>query len=395
MPRAANRLTALEVRSKREPGRYGDGDGLHLEVLPTGRKRWMLRYQLRGARRDMVLGPVTEQNGLAVARQAAQDARELIRRGIDPIDARRRPETAPTFAAAAAELIDALAPSWHGQNTRAAWERSLLKHAAVLASVRVDAIDTAHVLALLKPMWGRQPETAAKLRERIERTLDAQRAAGAIKPPWENPARWRGHLALMLPKRKRLSKGHHPAMPYADTPAFLARLRGGSGRGRTAGALALEFAILTAARERMVIEARWEEIDGDVWTIPAKRMKTPKAFRVPLSPAALDVLSRVAGHGRRKGWVFIGYKRLGRAAGHISDTAMDRVLTRMGLPYVPHGFRSTFRDWAGDCTDHARETAEEALAHAVGDETERAYRRSDALAKRRKLMEDWAAFLQL
>lgn len=383
------RLTALEVRSKREPGRYGDGDGLHLEVLAAGQKRWMLRYQMRGRRRDMTLGAVTDKNGLSAARQAAQDARDLIRRGIDPIDERRRPQTAPAFAVAAVELIDALAPSWRGRNTRSAWERSLLKHAAVLAKRPVDEIDATHVLALLKPMWARQPETAGKLRERIERVLDAQRAAGAIRPPWENPARWRGHLALMLPKRKRLSRGHHPAMPYADTPAFMARLRG----LKTAGARALEFAILTAAREGMVIGARWEEIHGDVWVIPAARTKTGRELRVPLSPAALDVLGRVAGRGRRQGWVFIGYKRLGRAAGHISDTTMDRVLTRMGLPFVPHGFRSTFRDWAGDCTEHARELAEEALAHVVGDETERAYRRSDALAKRRVLMEDWAAYL--
>lgn len=382
------RLTAVEVRSKREPGRYGDGDGLYLEILPNGKRRWLLRYQLRRVRRDMSLGALTDQNGLSAARQAAQDARDLIRRGIDPIDERRRPTAAPTFAAASAELIAALSPSWQGRNTLAAWERSLLVHAAAIGRKPVNEITTADVLGLLRPRWSTQPETAGKLRARIERVLDAQRAAGVIPPPWENPARWRGHLAHMLPKRARLVKGHHPAMPYADAPAFLARLRGLD----SMGARALEFAILTACREFVVISARWEEVQGDLWTIPALKMKTRRPFTVPLSPAALELLARLPRSGRH-GWVFPGYRRLGREAGHISDTTMDRVMSRLGLPFVPHGFRSTFRDWAGDMTDHAREVAEEALAHQVGDETERAYRRSDALEKRRVLMEDWADYL--
>lgn len=385
--RQANRLTAVEVRNKREPGRYGDGDGLYLEILPTGQKRWLLRYQLRGRRRDMTLGLVTEKNGLAAARTAAADARGLIAKGVDPIDDRRRPD-APLFEGAARELIDALAPSWRGAKTQSRWERCLLTYAAKLGPRRVDEIETADVLAVLRPMWAEKAESASKTRECIERVLDAQRAAGAIQGRWENPARWKGHLALMLPKRKTLTRGHHPAMPYAEAPAFMAKIR----KQDSMGARALEFAILTACREGVVITALWSEIVGDLWVIPADKMKTPRDLRVPLSPAALALLERVAVAGR-KGWLFPGQRQRGRPAPHISNATMDAVLERMKLPYVPHGFRSTFRDWAGDCTEHARETIEEALAHVVGDETERAYRRSDALAKRRRLMEDWATFL--
>lgn len=385
---AVNRLTAVEVRNKREPGRYGDGDGLYLEILDTGQKRWLLRYQLRGRRRDMVLGAVTDQNGLAAARQAAQDARGLLAKGVDPIDERRRPAGAPTFDAAARELIEILAPSWRGRDTRKRWERCLLTYAAKLGPRRVDDITALDVLAVLRPMWSKMPESAAKTRECIERVLDAQRAAGAIRGPWENPARWKGHLALMLPKRKTLTRGHHPAMPYTAASAFMAKIRAQDGMG----ARALEFAILTVCREGVVISARWEEIQGDVWVLSAERMKSERPFVVPLSPAAVALLERMAVAGRR-GWIFPGQRQKGRPAPHISDATMDAVLKRMKLPYTPHGFRSTFRDWAGDCTDHAREIAEAALAHVVGDDTERAYRRSDALAKRRRLMDDWATYL--
>lgn len=394
---AATRLD--EALNSGGAGRYRVAKGLYLHVTASGRRYWFMRYALGGRRRDMSLGPVTETNGLAAARAAAEKARALIAKGVDPLDQRRRLRDrqrprAPTFAEAAKALIADFAPSWRGRNTRAAWERSLLTHAAAIGKRRVDEIDATHVLALLKPRWTRQPETAGKLRERIERVLDAQRAAGAIRGPWENPARWRGHLALMLPKRQRLSRGHHPAMPYADASAFLAEIRG----QKSMGARALEFAILTACREGVVIAARWEEVSLDeaapCWHIPAEKMKMERDLRVPLSPAATALLRRVPGQLLgRKGWVFPGKRYRGRQRPHISDMTMDAVLRRMALPYTVHGFRSTFRDWAGDCTEHPRELVEEALAHAVGNATERAYRRSDALAKRRVLMDDWAAYL--
>lgn len=389
MGQAANRLTAVEVRNpNKAPGRYGDGGGLYLEILPGGQRQWLLRYQLNRRRRDMSLGAVTDKNGLAAARAAARDAHGLIAKGIDPIEERKRPAAAPAFAVAARTLIDDLKSGWRGRDTLMSWERSLLRHAVGLAKKPVDEITTNDLLPILRPMWSAMPESAAKLRERVERVLDAQRAAGAIRGAWENPARWKGHLALMLPKRQKLSRGHHPAMPYADTPAFLAAIRLQEGMG----ARALEFAILTATREGVVITARWGEIAGDVWALSAERMKMAKPLRVPLSAPALALLERVGGLGR-KGFIFPGQRQRGRPAPHIGDATMDAVLKRMKLPYTPHGFRSTFRDWAGDCTAHPRDLIEEALAHAVGDETERAYRRSDALAKRRVLMDDWAAFL--
>lgn len=382
-------LTAVEVRNLKKPGRHGDGDGLFLEISDKGAKRWLFRFQLRKRRRDMILGAYDpDTGGLSWARREAQKARALVARGIDPIEERKRPTATPTFKGAATALIADLAPGWRGRKTKQGWERSLLRHAAKLGPRLVDDVTTADVLAVVRPMWSTMPESAGKLRERIERVLDAQRAAGAIRGPWENPARWKGHLAHMLPKRKKLTRGHHKAMPYADAAGFLAAIDGQDAMG----ARALEFSILTVCREGMAIEATWAEIQGDTWVIPAARMKMAKDFRVPLSAAAQAVLERVARAGRR-GHLFPGQAQKGRPAPHISNATMDAVLKRMKLPYTPHGFRSTFRDWAGDCTEHPRDLIEEALAHQVGDEVERAYRRSDALAKRRVLLEDWAAFL--
>lgn len=383
MGRALSQLTAVEVKNKALQGRYGDGGGLYLEVEKDGAKRWLFRYQLRGRRRDMSLGAVTAKNGLGPARQAAQDARGLLAKGVDPIDARRRPAGVPTFKEHATALIEDLAGGWRGRKTRDGWERSLLKHAAKLGPKLVDQITTEDVLRVLKPLWTDKPESGAKMRERIERVLDSARAAGAIASPWENPARWRGHLAHMLPKRRKLTNGHHAAMPYAELPAFMVRVAGDQGLG----ARALEWTILTAAREGMVREAPAGEVRGDLWTVPGARMKLAKEHRVPLAPAALAVLKRVHFKRRRPGdLIFPGLH------GPMNDRTMDDVLHRMSLPYTVHGFRSTFRDWAGDCTAHPREVVEEALAHQVGDEVERAYRRSDALEKRRRLMEDWATF---
>lgn len=382
--RGTNQLSAVAVRREKKPGRYGDGGGLYLEVLENGRKRWLLRYQMRGRRRDMILGAVTDANGLAAARQAAQDARSLIARGIDPIDARKRPTGVPTFADHSRAVIEALAPGWRGRDTRSGWERSLLAHAAPVGKLLVDQVTTADVVRVLSPIWTVKAESGAKLRERIERVLDHARAAGHIAGAWENPARWRGHLALMLPKRVKLQRGHMRAIPYATAPAFMARLRAASGMG----AAGLEVAILTAAREGMVIGADWSEVAGDVWTVPGSRMKGGAPFVIPLTKPVLTVLDRL-GRAGREGYIFKGSRR----GTHISDATMDKACKTLKVDATPHGFRSTFRDWAGDCTDHPREIAEMCLAHVVGDAVERAYRRGDALAKRRRLLEDWAVYL--
>jgi integrase len=385
--REASRLTAVEVKNLTKPGRYGAGQGLYLDIDSEGVKRWILRYQLRGRRRDMGLGAYDPQrNGLAQARRAAQDAREQIARGIDPIDARKRPTGVPTFAEHSKALIADLAHGWRGAKTEQGWTRSLLSHGAKLGPKLVDQITTDDVVATVKPYWTAQPESGGKLRERVERVLDSARAAGFITGPWENPARWKGHLEHMLSKRKKLTRGHFKALPYADAPAFMVRLRERTGMG----AKAVEWAILTAAREGMVIGARWTEIRGDLWIIPASRMKDEREHRVPLSDAALALLDRIEpAPSRRTGFVFKGSKR----GSHISNATPDKALKLLKVDVTLHGFRSTFRDWAGDCTEHPREVVEAALAHAVGDAVERAYRRSDALEKRRKLMADWAEYL--
>lgn len=382
--REIDKLTAVEVKNLSQPGRYGDGGGLYLEVEKDGSKRWLFRYQLHGRRRDMGLGAYDpKRNSLAQARKAAQDAREQIGRGTDPIDARRRPTGVPTFAEQSRRLIADLAPGWRGAKTEAGWTRSLLAHAAKIGAKPVDAITTEDVLQVVRPLWSAKPESGGKLRERIERVLDSARAGGVIEGPWENPARWKGHLAHMLPKRKTLTRGHFAALPYAELPAFMGRLH----TQESMGARALEFTVYTWAREGMVIGADWKEVRGDLWTVPGSRMKDGKSFVMVLSPEALAVLDRVSGAGRT-GYIFKGSKR----GSHISNATMDAVLDRMDLKVTVHGFRSTARDWAGDCTEHAREVIETALAHKVGDAVERAYRRSDAIEKRRALMNDYAAF---
>jgi integrase len=378
-----NRLTTKAVQNLSKPGRYGDGEGLYLVIDDKGVKAWVLRFQINGRRRDMGLGRFPGRE-VKEARLAAKAARKLIGEGVDPIEDRKAPTGVPTFLAASEAIIADLSPGWRGAKTKEGWERSLYRHAGSLAKKPVDQITTDDVLRVVRPLWTAKPESGAKLRERLERLLDAARAKG-----WrtgENPARWRGHLAHMLPKRQKLSRGHFKAMPYADAPTFMAKIR----KQASMGARALEWTILTASREGMTRGATWREIRGEVWTIPAARMKDGRDHRVPLSAAALALVERMALGGRpASGFIFPG----SRDGSALSNATQDAVLKRMGLDYTVHGFRSTFRDWAGDETDHAREVVEAALAHAVGDAVERAYRRGDALEKRRRLMADWATFL--
>jgi integrase len=249
----------------------------------------------------------------------------------------------------------------------------------------VADVSTAHVLDALRPIWQTKAETAQRVRSRIERVLDAARVEG--HRDGENPARWKGHLALALPKPTRLARGHHPAMPYAEVPAFVASLRGRMG----VAPIALEFVILTAARSGEVRAMTWDEVDLDLalWTVPADRMKAGRIHRVPLSPRAVDILAYARPFADRAGRVFPSPR-----GGALSDMTLLQLLSRMGHgEYTVHGFRSSFRDWAGDCTSHPREIVEAALAHAVGDATERAYRRGDALTKRRALMVEWAEYV--
>lgn len=381
------KMTAAYVRSDLKPGRHSDGEGLYLSVNKTGQKSWVLFWKRAGRVREMGLGSATGAGKvgaltLADARQAAQAARRLIASGIDPI-AERRKGSAKTFGEVADALIADMAPSFRNEKHLAQWKMTLAEYAAPLRSKGVDTISTEDVLAVLKPIWQAKPETASRLRGRIEKVLDTAKARGMREG--ENPARWKGHLDAILPKAKKLTRGHHAALPYAEAPAFLERLRTMDG----VSAVALEFTILTAARSGETRGATWAEVDLDAatWTVPAGRMKAGREHAVPLSARAVEILRRL--HEDRTGdLIFPG--RVGTA---LSDMSLAAVLKRMKVGATVHGFRSAFRDWCGNETSFPRELAEEALAQAVGDAVERAYRRSAALEKRRKLMDAWAAYL--
>lgn len=384
-----NKLSARFAETAKEPGRYSDGGNLYLVVESGGSKRWAFIYRWKvpgtagaGKLREMGLGSYATVT-LARAREKASKARELIDRGIDPIAAKKAERDIPTFGDFADAVVDDLTPQWRNPKHAAQWKSTLKNDAAAIRALAVDAITTDHVLKVLKPIWMEKPETASRLRGRIERVLDAARAKGYRSG--ENPARWRGHLDNLLPKRQTLSRGHHAAMPYEDVPEFMMALRKRDGFA----ARALEFAILTAARSGEVLGAKWQEIDlaSKVWTVPANRMKTGKEHRVALSDAAIKLLKAVA-EVRCNDFIFPGNGR----AGGLSVMAMEMLLRRMKAEVTVHGFRSSFRDWVGEETSFPSDVAEAALSHRVGNAVERAYRRRDSLDKRVKMMEAWSSY---
>jgi integrase len=384
--RARERLTALKVTRARKPGYYGDGGNLYLRITPTGTKSWILRYQLAGKPRYMGLGPV-DLVSLAEARDKALEARRLLLNRADPLTARRRQRqgeaNSRTFAQCANAYIKAHEAGWGNSKHRQQWRATIEQHVnPVLGPMPVSAIETADVLRALEPIWRSRTETAVRLRARIEAILDWARVHGYRSG--ENPARWKGHLDSLLPPPSRVRKiAHHPAMAYAAVPAFVAALRAQPGTA----ARALELLILTAARSGEVLGARWDEIDipGAVWTIPATRMKAGREHRVPLSPRAMEII-RNAPIGEH---LFPG-RSPGRS---LPATGLLALLRQLGFANATvHGFRSSFRDWAGDSTAFPRDVVEAALAHAVGNATEAAYRRGDAFDKRRELMNAWARF---
>lgn len=278
------------------------------------------------------------------------------------------------------DVVTSLQPGWCSAKHAAQWRMTLTTYCASIRDISVDAVTTDHVLIILKPLWHSVPETASRLRGRIEKVLDAAKAKGLRSG--ENPARWRGHLDYLLPKRQGLTRGHHKAMPYMEVPEFVRRLR----MSGSASALCLEFVILTAARSGEAMGARWSEIDLErgLWTVPATRMKAGREHRVPLSARAREILS-LSSEWRTSDFVFS--HRVGRP---LSTMALEMVLRRMKIDATVHGFRSTFRDWTGEMTSTPREVAEIALAHSLKDRVEAAYFRSDLFAKRRELMEAWA-----
>lgn len=382
MARKINRLNARSAATLTEHGRHADGGGLYLSISPNGGRRWVFLYRWHGKPTEIGFGSARDVT-LARARELAAQARAKLAEGINPREVRR--SSGPTtFGEGADKLIEAMRPSWRNGKHAAQWEMTLRGYAAPLRHLPVDSVSTDDVLSVLKPLWSKKPETASRLRGRIERVLDAAKAQGLRSG--ENPARWRGHLDQLLPKRRRLTRGHHAAMNYADVQTFMTGLRA---RQATA-ALALEFAILTAARSGEVLGARWDEfdLDGGVWTIPGDRMKAGREHRVPLSRRALEIIEVL--HKTRDGdFVFPGEK----AGRPLSVMALAMVLRRMKADDATvHGFRSTFRDWAAERTNFTNEVCEAALAHVIGNKAEAAYRRGDLFDKRRKLMEAWATY---
>lgn len=384
MARSIHKLTDTKIRADLREGRHSDGGGLYLNVKPGGSKSWIFMFHRGGKRRVAGLGPYPEIK-LAIARQRAAQWREKVELGIDPIEERRQ-EAAPTFGRCAELFLDTMEGQWRNDKHRAQWRMTLgPAYCATIFDKPIDDISTDDVLSILNPVWSTKHETASRLRGRIERVLDYAKSRG-----WrtgENPALWRGHLKNLLPARKKLQRGHHAAMPYSELPDFMSRLA----IHDAMAARCLAFLVFTASRSGEVRDATWAEIDLEaaVWTIPAKRMKAGRLHRVPLSSGAMAVLKPL--YGLRRGeHVFPGQKD-GRP---LSAMAMEMLMRRMNVAqFTVHGFRSAFRDWAGDETDFSREVAEAALAHVSGDQTEQAYRRADALEKRRKLMEAWSRYV--
>jgi len=391
MARRIGKLPAVALQKPMKPGMHADGGGLYLQVTASGAKSWIFRFMLHGRAREMGLGPL-HTISLAEARERARECRKLRVDGIDPVEVRRakRAEerlaaaTAMTFADCAERYIAAHRTAWRNAKHAAQWPSTLQTYAyPVFGSLPVQAIDTALVTKAIEPIWQAKPETASRVRGRIEAVLDWAKVRGYRDG--ENPARWRGHLDKLLPARAKVRKvEHHPALPYAEMGDFLKSLREQEG----VAARALKFLILTAGRTGEVISARWGEFDlgSKVWTVPADRMKSGKEHRVPLSAAAVAIIEQMQAI-RVGDFIFPGGK-LGKP---LSNMAIFKLLRRMGRgELTAHGFRSSFRDWAAERTSYPREVAEMALAHTVGDKVEAAYRRGDLFTKRRRLMEEWA-----
>ncbi|MGU3329886.1 tyrosine-type recombinase/integrase [Methylobacterium mesophilicum] len=355
MARAVKRLSARTVATATKPGRHADGDGLYLVVDASGAKRWLFLFRWQGKLKEMGLGGLSTVS-LADARERAREARRILKDGQNPIEQRRaaraEPEAAVTFGAFADQIVSDLSHGFRNEKHKAQWTSTLTTYAAVLRSMPIDTIGTSDVLAVLTPIWRTKSETASRLRGRIERILDGAKAKELRTG--ENPARWRGHLDKLLPPRHKLTRGHHAAMRFNDVPAFVTDLR-----GRVAvAAMALEFCILNASRSGEVLGARWDEIDRKalVWTIPPERMKAGVEHRVPLTERAIAILAQ-AETIRSSQFVFPGQK-YGRP---LSIMAMEMQLRRMKVSVTVHGFRSSFRDWAGECTSFPRDVAEMAL----------------------------------
>ena len=395
------KLSAVEVAKAKGPAVLHDGGGLYLRIASTGAKSWVFRFQIEGKRRDMGLGSYPDVT-LARAREKAAEHRSQSREGADPIAAKRAERQAQqlaeakgrTFREVADEYVARNEAGWRNAKHRQQWRNTLAAYVyPTIGDLPVAAVDAGLVVQVLDPIWATKPETASRVRGRIEAVLDAATVRGYRQSP--NPAQWKGNLAHILPARSKVRRvEHHAALPFGELPVFLAAL----GERPGMAARALEFVILTAARTGEALGARWCEIDIDaqVW-IPAARMKAGREHRVPLSAAALDVLGRVRplalmtdGKSDPAAPLFPGPRR----ALPMSNMVLLMLLRRMASQHLTttHGFRSSFSDWAAERTAFAREVVEMALAHAIANRVEAAYRRGDLFEKRRQLMESWGQF---
>jgi integrase len=387
----AGKLNARKVESLTSPGRHSDGQhNLYLSISSNGGKRWTFLYRWKGKRKEMGLGSAAHVS-LAEARAFAMEARKNLNAGIDPLEVkaeqRRASIAIPPFGAFADEYIQNQRAKFRNNKHVAQWEMTLSDaYCKAIRSKPLNELDTEAILKVLQPIWQKVPETASRIRGRIENVIDAAKVRGFYDG--ENPARWKGHLKAILPARQKLTRGHHAALPYDDIPSFIAGLRG---RQSTA-ALALEFTILCATRSGETLGATWDEIDltKGVWTISKHRMKAGHEHRVPLSGRALTLLNQLnAVRPPHNPHVFPGNER----DKPLSGMAMTMQLRRMERDTITvHGFRSSFRDWASEQTSFPHETCEHALAHRISDKAEAAYRRGDQFEKRRLLMEAWANF---
>ncbi|XVJ70711.1 MAG: integrase arm-type DNA-binding domain-containing protein [Rhizobacter sp.] len=395
MARKAKELGPLAVGRLNQPGLHfvGGVAGLAMQVSASGARSWVLRIQIGDKRRDMGLGGFPDVP-LANAREAARVARAKVKEGIDPIANARAARSAlkaeqaaaKTFKTCALAYIEAHEAGWRNAKHAQQWRNTLDTYAyPVIGNLLVRDVGLPQVLSVLEPIWKKKTETASRLRGRLEAILDWATTRGYRTGL--NPARWKGHLDTLLPAARTVAQaGHHSALPVHQMSTLMKALRQQSGMG----AKALEFTILTAARSGETRGARWSEINLETatWTIPADRMKAGKEHRVPLPKAALNILSTLP-RTDNETLVFASPR-----GGMLSDMSLTAVLRRMNINAVPHGFRSTFRDWCAEHTNHPREVAEMALAHAIGDKVEAAYRRGDLFEKRRQLMREWAEFCE-
>jgi len=389
---AIHRLTPRKVATAGS-GKYEDGGGLRLMVSNAGSRKWVLRYTLNGKRREMGLGSYPDV-GLADARTKASEYRQQVSEKIDPIAARRvELEAIPSFTSCAARFIRSHRRGWKNAKHARQWVSTLKTYARPVIGLKlVDAIETKDILEILSPIWTTKTETAKRVQARIENILDF--AAAHKYRDRANPARWRGHLDMLLPKPSKVrTVKHHPAMPYTEVPAFMKELS----KNGSVSALALRFLILTATRTSEVLMAQWSEINMEaaVWTVPAERMKTRREHRVPLSDTMIADLNALP-HLDGNPYLFPG-ARYGKP---LSNMALLQLMRGMGYGVngtcgdaVPHGFRSSFRDWSGEVSSFPRDVAEMALAHVIENKVEAAYRRGDLFDKRRKMMQAWTNYL--